>query len=103
MKVSPLDLHACRLAPQAQSTAWGVGQTCTSEQGGKLLGHKRMGAIYKSHKELELDIQTSRRGLSILLPPEHRLYGNLFFSGPRDTGSQWIWGLIIFFSCYCGY
>lgn len=66
------------------------------EQGGKL-GHKRVGAIYKSHKGLDLDIQTSRHGLSILFPPEHRLYGNLFFSGPRDTGSQWVWGLISFF------
>lgn len=60
------------------------------EQGGKL-GHKRVGAIYKSHKELELDIQTSRRGLSILLhSDEHRLYGNLLFSDPR------VWGLVIF-------
>lgn len=30
MKVSPLDLHACRLAPQAQRAALGVGQMRTS-------------------------------------------------------------------------
>lgn len=66
------------------------------EQWGKA-GHKHIGAIYKSHIKLEPDSHPSGKcPKHVSLPPEYRCYGNLFFSAPRDRGSQWVWGFVIF-------